>query len=83
MQCIIIRTWCEKSASMIITKSPVQKLRPCTYAVLRSISVKVGTRKAGHRTLGLASQVEVSKPVDRLKCEVSLGIARLTILSSP
>lgn len=35
-----MRTWWEKSASIIITKSPVQKLRPCTYAVLWSVIVK-------------------------------------------
>lgn len=28
-------TWWEKSASMMITKLPVQKLRPWTYAVPR------------------------------------------------
>lgn len=27
-------TWCEKSASMMTTKSPVTKLSPCIYAVL-------------------------------------------------
>ena len=31
------RTWCEKSASMMITKSPMTKLSPWMYAVLRNV----------------------------------------------
>jgi hypothetical protein len=44
---------------------------------------KVRIITAGHCTPGLAFRVGVSEPVDGLKCQVSLGVARPTILSSP